>query len=88
VRQGQGGSRTAPPAITASAARPVGDRTADRYWKAGLIYVNPDDPALFIEKRFGVGYTINFGRPGSWLILAAIALLPVIIALVIEAVAK
>ena len=83
VRQGQGGSRRAQGA-SAYGARPVGDRTADRYWKAGLIYVNPDDPALFIEKRFGVGYTINFGRPASWLILGAIALLPVIIGLVIK----
>ncbi len=69
-------------------ARPVGDRTADRYWKAGLFYVNPDDPALFIEKRFGVGYTINFGRPGSWVILGLIVLLPLIIGLVIKAATK
>ena len=87
VRQGQGGSRRAPGGM-ASDARPVGDRTADRYWKAGLIYVNPDDPALFIEKRFGVGYTINFGRPASWVILGAIALLPLIIALAIKAATK
>lgn len=97
VRQGQGGSRTVaaaevyperdrrPESIAKASARPIGDRTADRYWKAGLFYVNPDDPALFIEKRFGVGYTINFGRPASWVILAAIALLPVIIGLVIKA---
>ena len=84
VRQGQGGSRMAQVASGASAdaspARPVGDRTADRYWKAGLFYVNRDDPALFIEKRFGVGYTINFGRPGSWVILGLIVLIPLVIA--------
>lgn len=83
VRQGQGGSRRAQGA-DAAGARPVGDRTADRYWKGGLIYVNRDDPALFIEKRFGVGYTINFGRPGSWVILGLIVLIPVIIGLVIK----
>ena len=93
VRQGQGGSRRAvaavydrrPESAAEPSARPVGDRTADRYWKAGLFYVNPDDPALFIEKRFGVGYTINFGRPGSWVILGLIVLIPVIIGLVIKA---
>lgn len=100
VRQGQGGSRRAVAAVgvypgrdqqTPAAAddrpgaRPVGDRTADRYWKAGLIYVNPDDPALFIEKRFGVGYTINFGRPASWVILGLIILIPVIVGLVLKA---
>ncbi len=95
VRQGQGGSRRASGAaydcrtapVDHQTARPVGDRTADRYWKAGLFYVNPDDPALFIEKRFGVGYTMNFGRPASWVILGAIVLLPVITMLVF-AVAK
>jgi uncharacterized membrane protein len=97
VRQGQGGSRTVAggevypegdrraESIAKASARPIGDRTADRYWKAGLFYVNPDDPALFIEKRFGVGYTINFGRPTSWVILGGIVLLPVIIGLVIKA---
>ncbi|HEV2425190.1 MAG TPA: DUF5808 domain-containing protein [Terriglobia bacterium] len=98
VRQGQGGSRRVQagdaaavtpaggqPAVEGGAgARPVGDRTADRYWKGGLIYVNPDDPALFIEKRFGVGYTVNFGRPASWVILGLIILVPVIVGLVIK----
>lgn len=101
VRQGQGGSRRAqtagaagavaggqPAAAGAAGARPVGDRTADRYWKAGLIYVNPGDPALFIEKRFGIGYTINFGRPASWVILGVILLLPLIIGFVIKAATK
>jgi uncharacterized membrane protein len=50
-------------------------------WKWGIFYFNPDDPALFIPKRSGLGYTLNFGRRGSWalmaLLLAAI-LLPLI----------
>ncbi|MDK2806795.1 MAG: hypothetical protein PWQ94_1959, partial [Thermoanaerobacterium sp.] len=43
------------------------DRDDDRYWKGGLIYYNPDDPALFVEKRFGVGWTVNFARPSIWI---------------------
>lgn len=39
------------------------DRNDDSYWKFGIFYVNRDDLSLFIEKRFGVGWTINFGRP-------------------------
>ncbi|NLY21042.1 MAG: DUF1648 domain-containing protein [Tissierellia bacterium] len=36
----------------------------DKYWKLGnTIYYNKDDPALFLEKRVGVGWTINAGRP-------------------------
>lgn len=30
-------------------------------WKWGAFYVAPQDPSLFVEKRFGGGYTINFG---------------------------
>jgi uncharacterized membrane protein len=54
----------------AAAAPPVGDRTSDKYWKLGLIYINRNDPALFVEKRFGIAYTLNFGHPGAWVFLA------------------
>ena len=40
-------------------------------WK-GIFYSNPDDPALFVPKRFGIGYTLNFGNPWSWVVLALI----------------
>lgn len=35
----------------------------DRYWKLGISYFNPDDPAVFLTKRFGVGWTFNYARP-------------------------
>ena len=34
-------------------------------WKWGALYVNPNDPSLFVEKRWGGGYTINFGIPAG-----------------------
>ncbi len=77
IRAGQGGSRLAGAAASGTVV-PVGDRTADQYWKLGIFYVNRDDPALFVEKRFGLGYSLNFGHPGAWLgvgILAAIVVL-------------
>ncbi len=37
----------------------------DRHWKGGMIYVNRDDPALWVPKRFGLGWTINLGRPAG-----------------------
>lgn len=73
VRTGQGGSRLDGPAETGSEA-PTGDRSDDRYWKTGLFYVNRNDPAIFVEKRFGIGYTVNFGNPWSWAILGLIIL--------------
>ena len=49
-----------------------GDRSPDSAWKLGLFYFNRDDPALWLEKRFGVGYTLNFGRPAAWVIIGAV----------------
>lgn len=64
VRAGQGGTHAA-----TTAPAPVGDRTPDACWKWGLIYINSADPAIFVEKRFGIGYTLNFGNHWSWLVL-------------------
>lgn len=50
----------------------AGDRTPDQCWKAGMFYVNPDDPAILVEKRFGIGYTLNFGRPAAWILMMLI----------------
>ena len=30
-----------------------------------MFYVNPDDPAILVPKRMGIGWTINFGRPAG-----------------------
>lgn len=45
----------------------------DRFWKLGLFYVNPGDPSLFVPARFGIGWTNNFGRPLTWVILGVVA---------------
>lgn len=51
----------------------------DALWKAGIIYVNRNDSRMFVPKRFGVGYTMNFGHYGSWALLFALVAIPVII---------
>ena len=33
----------------------------DDNWIFGSIYNNPNDPSLFVQKRFGVGWTVNIG---------------------------
>ena len=72
---GQGGSRN-----VASAQRlPIGDRTADQRWLLGMIYFNRADPALLVEKRMGIGYTLNFGNPWCWLALTAVLTLPALL---------
>lgn len=54
-------------------------RDDDRYWRGGFLYNNPDDPAVFVRKRFGLGWTLNFGHPQSKLILGAILLFPLVL---------
>lgn len=44
------------------------DRDDDRYWKLGQFYVNRRDPSMFLEKRFGVGWTVNFAHPFVWIL--------------------
>jgi uncharacterized membrane protein len=78
VRLGQGGSRGLP---FSKSSVPVGDRTPDSKWVWGMIYVNADDPALFVEKRFGIGYTLNFGRPSAWALLGLLVGIPVLLGL-------
>ncbi len=48
------------------------DRDDDAFWKGGIIYVNRKDPSVFVNKRFGIGFTVNFGHPLSWIIIAAL----------------
>ncbi|WP_411678931.1 DUF1648 domain-containing protein [Clostridium thailandense] len=69
IKTGQGGSRIK---IQSKEGKlnSLLDRDDDRYWKFGnSIYVNKDDPSLFVEKRFGIGWTMNFGRIESIIIL-------------------
>lgn len=65
VRLGQGGSRWG----TRPRSSSISIRDDDKYWKFGMFYYNPDDPALFVEKRFGVGWTSNFARPMTYVFL-------------------
>jgi uncharacterized membrane protein len=68
LRAGQGGSRLNGN-VRGLARAPGTDRDDDRFWKAGLLYVNRDDPAIVTGARFGVGWTLNFGNRTAWLIL-------------------
>jgi uncharacterized membrane protein len=84
-RTGQGGSRLS---RGAGPRRPAAgtDRDDDRFWKAGLFYVNRDDPALMVGARFGVGWTFNFGNRIAWLIVAVIVATPLGLVLIALAV--
>jgi uncharacterized membrane protein len=50
----------------------VAEPTPEEFWHGQMVYYNPDDPALFVEKRVGMGYTLNFGNRWSWALCAAL----------------
>lgn len=52
------------------------DRDDDRFWKAGLFYVNRDDPSVMVGTRFGIGWTFNFGNRTACLVFAGIIAAP------------
>jgi uncharacterized membrane protein len=60
VRYGQGGARLERRSGTAALTDGLAD---NERWILGAFYVNRDDPSIFVEKRFGLGYTINLGNP-------------------------
>ena len=75
ARSGQGGSRLNGNVRGLALATGV-DRDDDQLWKAGLLYVNRDDPAVMVGSRFGIGWTFNLGNPVAWLIIAGIVAAP------------
>ena len=73
LRMGQSGGRTAAELRTSDGVA----RDDDRFYKLGIFYVNHDDPSVWVPKRFGVGWTLNYGQPMAW--LATTLLLAVIV---------
>ena len=50
-------------------------RDDDKYWRGGMFYVNREDHALVVARRFGIGWTLNFGNPAVLMLLAALVAL-------------
>ncbi len=68
-------SRTQPGSTDDGRASGPMFRDDDQYWYAGVFYYNPNDPEPFIPKRYGFGWTVNFGHPMGKLIAALMVLL-------------
>ena len=54
-------------------------RDDERYWVGGFFYNNPDDPEMFVPKRYGLGWTVNFGHPWGKVFLIGTLLLPLVL---------
>jgi uncharacterized membrane protein len=49
-------------------------RDDDERWVLGIFYCNRDDPSIFVPKRFGSGWTLNYGSSTAWVTIALFAL--------------
>lgn len=52
----------------------------DQSWKLGVFYFNPADPSVWVEKRFGIGITMNMARWQTWCFFIGILAVPIILA--------
>ncbi|MGP6206574.1 DUF5808 domain-containing protein [Cuniculiplasma sp. SKW3] len=76
-RYGQTGWKLFPWAVETRSGKI--SRDDDNLWIFGVIYHNREDPAILVPKRFGFGYTLNFGNPLGLLLITAILIGTVLI---------
>jgi len=49
-------------------------------WKLLVFYFNRSEPRLWVPKRFGLGFTMNFARATAWAIIAILLATVVVLA--------
>jgi uncharacterized membrane protein len=46
-------------------------------WRAGgIVYADASDPSLWVPKRIGIGWTLNFSHPAAWWVLGLLLVAP------------
>jgi hypothetical protein len=71
-------------AMVVRRSRSLGLEERSPHDRWGLFYVNAEDPDLWVPKRSGLGWTLNFARPAAWWLLGLL-LLPAVLALALPA---
>ena len=72
-RYGQGGALRETGSVE---ERLTGSLADNSHWLMGLFYYNTADPSMMIEKRFGFGYSFNYGnRKAQLIVFTVLALL-------------
>lgn len=52
------------------------------HWKLHIFYFDPDNPRIWVAKKTGLGFTLNFARPASWAISMGVVAALIYIAVV------
>ncbi|WP_404988530.1 DUF5808 domain-containing protein [Clostridium culturomicium] len=60
----------------------------DDKWILGGFYFNKNDPAWMVEKRTGVGWTVNFANPKSWIAMVGLIIFIIVNILISIAISK
>lgn len=60
------------------------DPEDEEKWKLGMFYYNPDDPSIFVEKRFGIGSTFNMARWQAWAFVIGILIVPMVLIILLS----
>ena len=55
------------------------DKNNNDLWKWGLFYNNPNDSSIWVEKRSGLGWTLNFAHAISYSFIVILLAIPIII---------
>ncbi len=71
-RYGQGGAFRESGSIE---DRLTGSLADNDHWVMGLFYYDTDDASMMIEKRFGIGYSFNYGNRKAQLIVVTVLVL-------------
>lgn len=48
------------------------DADDDAKWVLGVFYFDREDPSVFVEKRFGIGTTLNLGSWKAWIFIGGL----------------
>ena len=83
IYTGQGGANLK---STKQTTASYANKDDDDFYKLGVFYYNPNDPSFFIEKRFGIGWSLNFANKTAMfslvlllIVILAITILPILI---------
>ncbi|MCP4047879.1 MAG: hypothetical protein GY732_18045 [Gammaproteobacteria bacterium] len=71
-RYGQGGAFRECGSVN---ERLTGSLADNSHWVMGLFYYNADDSTMMIEKRFGVGFSFNYGNRKAQLLVVTVLVL-------------
>ncbi len=64
--------------LTKHIAPESADPMADSCWKWGSVYYNPEDPAIVVPLRTGMGQSFNCARPSVWVVGGAVMALTIV----------